>query len=58
MIKKEGVDKYEASENREITSVEYEEWDYSFCISKPISLHIELSIAFASKPIVSFILLD
>jgi hypothetical protein len=47
MIKKEGNEKYETSENRGITSVGYDSWGWSFVISKPISLHIELSIAFA-----------
>jgi len=46
-IKKEGVEKYEGSLNRDITSIDFDKWQYSFCLSKPISMHIESSIAFA-----------
>jgi hypothetical protein len=46
-IKKEGVEKYEGSENRDISSIDFEKWQYSFCVSKPISMHIESSISFA-----------
>jgi len=50
MVKREGLPKYEGSLNRDITSVNYDEWTWSFVISKAISIHLELSIAFSSKP--------
>jgi hypothetical protein len=53
-IKKEGVEKYEASENRDISSIDFEKWQYSFCVSKPISMHIESSISFAQTTPVMF----
>lgn len=50
LIKREGIESYEESINRGITSVSYNQWTSSFVIAKPVSLHIELSIAFAQKP--------
>lgn len=52
-IKKEGLVIYESSKNRNIESVEYSKWDHSFVVSSPISLHIEASLAFSSKPKIS-----
>jgi hypothetical protein len=36
--------------NRNVESHKYKAWERSFVISKPISVHIEASIKFASKP--------
>lgn len=49
MVVKEGIDKYEATINRDITSVKYDKWKRSFVISKPISAHLEMSILFNKK---------
>lgn len=46
-IKKEGIEKYLGSENRDITSMDFEKWQYSFCISKPITAHIQSASDFA-----------
>lgn len=47
MIKKEGLDKFEGSTNRGISSIPLDNWRASFVISKSVGLHIELSIAFS-----------
>jgi len=53
-VKKEGLPSYESLENRDITSVELGASQYSFVISKPISMHVDASISFALEPKMSF----
>lgn len=54
MVMLQGIKMYFPTINRGVTSVEYDGWVRSFSVSKPISMHIELSIEFANKDVVMF----